>query len=286
MGIGGRSTDFALPPAKVSVMSSASAPMPPVQRSESLPPEIYIPLVDSLYKDGRTLFMGTVFVVGSILVTFWKTGQVLLLACALAIVMVPAVRGRDMRAYARVRESIRDSKEARRWERRYVAGAATSVALLGIWCYIAFAATSDSFTQLASFSMTIAYVVGIFGRNFGSGRFVIVQILCAWVPMTAALLLHGSPYEWFFAALLIPFFLAVKFLAERLRHTLHDTVVASRDISLLANRFDTALNNMPHGLCMFDGARRIVVANRKVNELVGLPAACELKGAVPPDLIE
>jgi len=116
--------------------------MPTVQRSESLPPEIYIPLVDSLYKDGRTLLMGTVFVVGSILVTFWKTGQVLLLACALAIVVVAAVRGLDMRAYARVRESIRDSKEARRWERRYVTGAATSVALLGIWCYIAFAATS------------------------------------------------------------------------------------------------------------------------------------------------
>ena len=274
-----------LRPAMVPVMSSASASMPAVKRSDSLPPEIYIPLVDSLYQDGRTLFMGTVFVVGSILVTFWKTGQALLLACALAIVLVAAARGLVMRAYARARASIRDNDMARRWERRYLTGAATSVALLGSWCYIAFAATSDGFTQLVSFSMTIAYVVGIFGRNFGNARFVIVQILCAWVPMTAALLLHGSLYEWFFAGLLIPFFLAVKFLAERLRHTLHDTVVASRDISLLANRFDTALNNMPHGLCMFDGARRIVVANQKVNELVGLPAACELKGAGPRELI-
>jgi diguanylate cyclase (GGDEF)-like protein/PAS domain S-box-containing protein len=266
-------------------MSSASASMPNVQRSGSLPPEIYIPLVDSLYQDARSLFMGTVFVVGSLLVTFWKTGQVLLLACALAIVLVAAARGLVMRAYARARESIRDSEEARRWERRYVIGAATSVALLGIWCYVAFAATSDAFTRLVSFSMTIAYVVGIFGRNFGSRHFVIVQILCAWIPMTATLLLHGSPYEWFFAALLIPFFLAVKFMADRLRHALLDTVVASRDISLLAKRFDTALNNMPHGLCMFDAERRIVVANQKLNELVGLPAACELKGASPRELI-
>src|SRR5215471_9008546 len=163
-------------------MRFAFPPSATTQRSE-LPPEIYTPLVDSLYKDGRTLFMGTVFVVGSIFVTFWKTGQVLLLACALAVVLVAAARGLVMRAYTRARANIRDNDVAWRWERRYLTGAATSVALLGIWCYVAFAATSDGFTKLVSFSMTIAYVVGIYGRNFGNARFVIVQILCAWVPM-------------------------------------------------------------------------------------------------------
>ena len=184
------------PPPTVSLMSSASLSSRTAQRPDSLPPEIYIPLVDSLYKDGRTLLMGTIFVTGSVLVTFWKTGQVLLLACAVAIVLVAAARGLVMRAYAGARSGIRDNEVARRWERRYVAGAATSVGLLGVWCYIAFAATSDPFAQLVSFSMTIAYVVGIFGRNFGNARFVVVQILCAWVPMTAALLLHGTPYDW------------------------------------------------------------------------------------------
>ncbi|HXW24349.1 MAG TPA: EAL domain-containing protein, partial [Xanthobacteraceae bacterium] len=266
-------------------MSSVSLSSPTARRPTALPPEIYIPLVDSLYKDGRTLLIGTIFVAGSILVIYWKTGQALLFGVAVAIVLVAGVRGLVMRAYARARPAIKDNEVARRWERRYVAGAATSVGLLGICCYVAFAATSDAFAQLVSFSMTIAYVVGIFGRNFGSARFVVVQILCAWVPMTAALLLHGTPYHWIFAALLIPFFLGVKFIAERLRHTLLDTVVASRDMSLLANRFDTALNNMPHGLCMFDAERRIVVANHKLSELLGLPADRELKGSSPRQLI-
>ena len=53
----------------------------------------------------------------------------------------------------------------------------------------------------------------------------------------------------------------MKFISDRLRETLLDAVIASRDMSLLAKRFDTALNNMPHGLCMFDADRRIVVAN-------------------------
>jgi hypothetical protein len=41
------------------------------ERELSVPPEIYIPLVDSLYKDGRTLLIGTVGVAASILATYW-----------------------------------------------------------------------------------------------------------------------------------------------------------------------------------------------------------------------
>jgi diguanylate cyclase (GGDEF)-like protein/PAS domain S-box-containing protein len=254
-------------------------------RAASLPPEIYIPLVDSLYKDGRTLLTGTFFVVGSILTTYWKTGEPLLFACAVAVVAVACARGLVMRAYRGVKAAVKSNSVARRWERRYVAGAAASVGLLGIWCYIAFARTSDPFAHLVSFTMTIAYVIGIFGRNFGNSRFVIVQILCAWTPITAALLLHGGVYHWIFAGLLVPFFLAVKFIAERLRDTLLDAVVTSRDMSLLAKRFDTALNNMPHGLCMFDAERRIVVANGRLNEHLGLAPSLELKGMTPAKLV-
>ena len=217
--------------------------------------------------------------------TFWKTDEPLFLACACAVVAVACVRGLMMRAYARIRATVKSNAVARRWERRYVAGAASSVGLLGIWCYIAFSQTSDAFAQLISFSMTIAYVVGIFGRNFGNSRSVIIQIMCAWVPITAALLLHGTVYHWIFAVLLGPFFLSVKFIAERLRLTLLDAVVATRDMTLLATRFDTALNNMPHGLCMFDADRRIVVANKRLNEHLGLSAEVELKGLTPERLV-
>jgi hypothetical protein len=64
-------------------------------------------------------------------------------------------------------------------ERRYVLGASVFVGLLGIWCFIAFVSTTDPFVQLLSLCMTIAYMVGTSGRNFGSSRLVIAQILCA-----------------------------------------------------------------------------------------------------------
>jgi len=259
-------------------MSPVLQPRQTVRGHGSLPADIYLPLVDSLYKDGRTLISGTLFVTGSIFITYWKTGEALLLCCALAFVLVACARGLVIHAYSRARASVTTIEAARRWEYRYVAGASASVGLLGIWCFIAFSQATDPFAHLVSYSMTIAYVVGIFGRNFGSARFVIVQILCAWAPMTAALLLYGSWYHWIFAGLLVPFFLAIKFIAERLRSTLLDAVIASRDMSLLATRFDTALNNMPNGLCMFDFKRSIVVSNQKLNQQMGLPADLELKG--------
>jgi diguanylate cyclase (GGDEF)-like protein len=256
------------------------------QGHKALPAEIYLPLVDSLYQDGRTLLVGTILVTVSIFATYWKTGDILLFYCALAIILVGCARGLIISAYLRARSTVTSSEVARRWERRYVAGAAASVALLGSWCYVAFTRTSDPYAYVVSFSMTLVYAAGIFGRNFGNPGFVIVQILCAWAPMTAALLFYGGPFYWIFAGVLTPFFLAIKFVAERLRGTLLDAVIASRDMSLLAKRFDTALNNMPHGLCMFDANRRIVVSNQKLNQQLGLPAHCELKGSSLPRLVE
>ena len=249
------------------------------QRLETLPAEIYLPLVDSLFEEGRTLLAGTVFGAGSVFVTYWKTGEISLLYCALAVVVIACARGLLMRAYGRARPSVTTTQAARRWERRYSIGASASLALFSIWCFIAFAWTNDPFAQLVSFSMSLAYAAGIFGRNFANPLFVFLQILCAQVPMTAALLLYGNLYHWIFAGLLVPSFLGIKFIAERLRRTLLDAVTTSRDMSLLAKRFDTALNNMPHGLCMFDAKRHIVVSNQKLNEQMGLAADFELKGA-------
>ena len=230
------------------------------------------------------MFVGSVFVTAAIFVTYWKTGELVLLYCAIAFVAIACARGLVIRGY--VHSSVTNAEVAKRWEHRYVAGAVASIACLGIWCYFAFSETSDQIAHLISFSMTIAYMVGVFGRNFGNSRFVVVQVLCAWVPLTAALLIHGNWYHWALAVLLTPFFLVIKFIAERLRHTLLDAVIVSRDMSLLATRFDTALNNMPHGLCMFDSTRRVVVANQKLKQQLGLPLDFELKGSKGRELVE
>jgi diguanylate cyclase (GGDEF)-like protein len=142
---------------------------------------------------------------------------------------------------------------------------------MGIWCLLAFIKTSDPFVQIFAFSMTLAYMIGISGRNFASNLLVTAQIVCAGIPMTIALFSVGGAYYWIFAFVLVPFFVTLKFISDRLRRVLLDAVVANRDMSLLAGRFDTALNNMPHGLCMFDAERRIAVCNKRLGVLLGVP---------------
>lgn len=190
-----------------------------------------------------------------------------------------------MRAYARARNTVKSSERARHWEIRYGVGAASSYAILGFWCFFAITGSTDPFVHLVSFTATTAYVVGITGRNFGTSRLVVAQILSVAVPMIAGLLRVGEPFHLAFALLLAMFFVAVAFVCERLRHNLLDAVISEREVSLLADRFNTALSNMPHGLCMFDSASRIVVVNRKLNELFGLPWDIELKHRSVADLL-
>jgi diguanylate cyclase (GGDEF)-like protein/PAS domain S-box-containing protein len=255
-------------------MSAALQTYRPAEASSS---EISISLIDSLYRDGPTFLVGTIFTAGPAFITYWKTGEILLLSCALAIAVVGGARGLLMYVYCRRRSTITTLEVATLWERLYLAGATVTHILLGMWCYVAFSQTSDPFVHLFSFSMTILYGAGIFGRNFANPRFVIVQIFCLVVPMSAALLLYGNPYYWIFAGFLSLSFFAIKFIADRLRRILFDSATKSRDMAQLANRFDAALNNMPHGLCMFDTEGHIVVSNQKLSQLMGLQTS-ELKG--------
>jgi len=253
---------------------------------QRLPAELYISLVDALFEDVRSLFIGALAASITALITAWKTGEQAIYLVSLAMVVVTGMRALDVRAYAQRRPQLATIEEARKWELRYVSGAAAHVSLMGIWCLLAFAKTSDPFVQIFAFSMTLAYMIGISGRNFASSLLVAAQIVCAGIPMTLALFMVGGTYYTIFAFVLVPFFAALKFISDRLRRVLLDAVIAGRDVSLLARRFDTALNNMPHGLCMFDADGNVAVCNRRLHELLGVPADIVTRRATPNAFIE
>jgi hypothetical protein len=56
----------------------------------------------------------------------------------------------------------------------------------------------DPFVEIFSFALTLAYMIAIAGRNFASNLLVLAQIVCAGVPMMAALLMVGG---WYYAVL-------------------------------------------------------------------------------------
>ncbi len=257
---------------------------PKEKREEDLPAEIYVPLVDALYADVRSLFIGSTAASLAALLTAWKTDSLWLIACAAAIVIVATLRALDMRAYARVRPTLLTVAAVRRWEQRYIIGAAIYAFQLGAWTFMTFYVTEDPFSRLFAFTVTLAYMVGTPGRNFASDRLVRAQIIGEGVPMSAALFYAGGFYYAVFGLCLLPFFVALVFISDRLRKTLLDAVIKGRDIALLANRFDTALNNMPHGLCMFDAEKKLVVTNKRLGEVLGI-AAGDRKGETVRELV-
>jgi diguanylate cyclase (GGDEF)-like protein len=242
-----------------------------VQPDRDVPTDIRISLIDALFTDRRSLFIGSVAASASALITAWRTGAPSILLCAAAMIAVACLRALDMNNFIRQRAGLSSADVAKYWERRYVAGAATFVGLLGTWCLLAFVETTDPFVRLISFSLTLAYMIGISGRNFASAPLVMAQIICAGVPLTVALLLVGDVYYAVFAFVLLPFFTALKFISDRLRKVLLDSLISSRNAAALARRFNTALDNMPHGLCMFDANHRLVVSNKRMMECVDIP---------------
>jgi diguanylate cyclase (GGDEF)-like protein len=250
-----------------------------------VPFEVYKSLVDALFDDRRSLFIGSVAATTAALITAGKTGSWVLFAFAAALALVAFARARDMTAYGRINPGLTTADAVRHWEHRYVVGSAIYVALLSGWALATFVVTDDAFIHLFAFSMTIAYMIGVSGRNFASPLLVLALITCAGLPLSAAMFVAGGAYPAIFVLVLIPFFLSVKLISDRLRKTLLDAVIGRRDVSLLAKRFDTALTNMPTGLCMFDSARRLVVANGRMADLLNIPQPSLTAGKTARELI-
>jgi diguanylate cyclase (GGDEF)-like protein len=234
--------------------------------------------VEALYTDARSLFVGVGSAAAAAFVTYWKSGDWTLLLCAALIVIIGLVRFLEMRSFRKREQQALSVQAAQKWETRYIIASAGFVLLLGIWVLLAFARTKDPTVQLISFSMTLVYLLGISGRNFSSERLVLTQTVCAAVPMMTGLLVQNEIYHLFLAVLFIPFFLGIRIISARLRATLFNAVIATHEVKALAVRFDTALNNMPHGLCMFDADLRFVVANERFAALLGISGAADRRG--------
>ena len=63
---------------------------------QPLPAEIYISLVDALFKDFRSLIVGSLAAAITALITAWKTGEQALYLCSVAIVIVACMRALDV----------------------------------------------------------------------------------------------------------------------------------------------------------------------------------------------
>ncbi|WP_041359235.1 EAL domain-containing protein [Nitrobacter hamburgensis] len=262
----------------------------------TMSPAIYAALVGSLFQNPAPMFAGAVCAAIAAVMTALKTGNHLLWPCAVLLVMIGALRSFDMAKY-KSRGSDLTVAEAARWETRYQIGAVLYAIVLGAWCAIALLMTDDAVAHMICISVTTGYVAAGAGRAYGRPWIFHVQILLTCGPMAGAMVLHGNPYYVGMALLTVLYFLGLERITTRLQEIFVRALIAREREAAIAGQFDTALNNMPHGLCMFGADGRLGVMNYRFGEMMHLAdsfvhrrvgaadviAACVAVGTMSPE---
>jgi diguanylate cyclase (GGDEF)-like protein len=245
--------------------------------SKTIPTDVYLSFVSSLFGNRGTLWTGVVVHVVWCLIVFNSTDDAFYLAMAAAFMAVCIYRVISFRAFDRADKSTLTEVDIRAIERRYIIGGALTAALLGICSGYALVVLQNTFAAFTCIAMTLGSMMSIVGRNYGSKSAVDAQTIGACFPIIAASLMSGERNLILMSLLLVPFGLTTRSMAKGVREFLYENVTASREMSIIAGRFDTALTTMAHGLVMLDGDGRIQVINRRARSLLGLKRQRDLK---------
>ena len=251
---------------------------------EEQSPLLYAALVDSMCQNFWPMFIGSVCAATAALMTAVKTGNVLLWPCAVLIVAIGTARAFQMRKYER-RTSALTFEQAQYCEPRYAIGAIIYAGVLGAWCFITILGSDDAIAHMLCVSTTVGYTAGGAARNYGRPKLIQLHILFACGPMSLAMALHGGLYYIGSAVLLVLFFIGLKHINISLHAIFVKALTSSFRESALAGQFDTALNNMPHGLCMFAADGRLAVMNHRFSEMMNLSDDLVHRGASAPDIV-
>jgi diguanylate cyclase (GGDEF)-like protein len=253
------------------------------ESDQKMSPSIYAALIDSLFTDPGPMFAGALCAAVAALMTALKTGNALLWPCVALLVLTGALRALDTRQYQKVRSSL-TADDVARWEVRYQFGAMVYAAALGLWCLVALTGSDDAVAHMIATSVTLCYVAAGGGRTYGRPWIFHVQMLLACGPLTVALAADGSPFYIGMALLNVLFFFSLKHISTSLQKIFVHALIAREREAALASQFDTALNNMPHGLAMFRADGRLAVMNHRFSKMMNLSDDFVQRGADVSDI--
>jgi diguanylate cyclase (GGDEF)-like protein len=247
------------------------------RRKNEIPVDVYIPFVETLFRDGFTLAIGIAAQTLLIVLVYWKTSDPLYLAVAAVMIVVGTLRMRNFRKYNNM-PSPTTWEEARRRENDYILYGSAHGATLGTFCLMGIYFAHDNFAEIAAVCVTLATATSIAGRNYGSPRMVLILIIALTWPISLGFLLRGDLYHVILGLLSAPFLLAIKKFADTVRDVLFAAISEEKKANRIAQRFNRALNTMSHGLVMLGPNGRVVVANAEAAHLLSLKSPDSLLG--------
>jgi diguanylate cyclase (GGDEF)-like protein len=252
--------------------------------NEEKSPPIHTALIDSLFEASGPLLAGLVFAAIAAALTALKTGSDLIWGCVALLIVTGAVRAFDLQRY-QARKSTVTADEAARWQKRYQVGAMVQAAAIGLWCSITLLSTDDAVAHMIALSVTTGLAAGGAGRAYGRQWIFQLQVTLIFGPTVIALALRGTPYYVAMSVVSAVFLVTLMRISATLHRIFMGAIVAREREAALAGQFDTALNNMPHGLCMFRADGQLAVVNHRFSEMMSLSDDLIHRGASAPDII-
>ena len=251
---------------------------------QEISPLIRAALIDSMFETAAPLFTGIVFVTIAAAMTALKTGNDLSWVCVGLLVLTGAVRAFDLQRYQSRKSRLTDV-EAAQWKKRYQLGAMIQAAAIGIWCSATLLITDDAVAHMICLSVTTGILAGGAGRAYGRQWIFQLQAVLIFGPTVIALAWHGTPYYIAMSVVCAVFMVALTQISANLHRIFMQALVAREREAALAGQFDTALNNMPHGLCMFAADGHLAVMNHRFAEMMDLSDDLVQRAADAPAII-
>ncbi|RWP89373.1 MAG: EAL domain-containing protein [Mesorhizobium sp.] len=246
-------------------------------KKNEIPVDVYIPFVETLFRDGLTLSIGFFAQTLLVVLVYWKTMDPAYLAVTLGLLAVAFLRLRNIRKYRHV-PSPQNWEEARRRENDYILYGSMHGFMLGAFCFVGIYLAYDPFAEIAAVCVTLASATSIAGRNYGSPRMVVIFIMTMTWPISLGFILRGDPYHFILGLLSAPFLFAIKRFADLVREVLFAALSEEKKANRIAQRFNRALNTMSHGLVMLGPDGRVAVANAEAAHLMSLKSPDALLG--------
>jgi len=257
----------------------------PTKTDHEISPSIRAALIDSLFEAPGPLLAGIIFVAIAAGLTALKTGQGLIWGCVALLIVAGAFRAFDLARYQAHKARLA-ADEAARWKNRYQIGAMIQAAAIGIWCATTLLSSDDAVAHMICLSVTTGIAAGGAGRAFGRQWIFQLQLTLVFGPTVIALAMRGTPYYVAMSAVSAAFLVALMGISANLHRIFMQALVAREREAALAGQFDTALNNMPHGLCMFTAEGRLAVMNHRFSSMMNLPDDLVHRGASVSQIVD
>ncbi|AZO72194.1 EAL domain-containing protein [Mesorhizobium sp. M1D.F.Ca.ET.043.01.1.1] len=247
-------------------------------KTESIPADVYIQFVRSLFDNAHMLLIGGAcyWILG--LMIYLRTHDPLFLAFSFALLSVSLIRYFGIRDFLKTGGVIADVEHAQRLERSYILKGCLQGLGLGALCFVSIYVYPDPFAELAAMSLTLATLVTVVARNYGSPRMVRIFSVTFIGPAALALLLRMDAPSVVLGLMIIPMTFITITGADHVRNVLFSAVIGHKQARNLTRRFDRALNTMSHGLVMLGPDGRVAVANAEAAHLMSLKSADALLG--------